>query len=305
MAILVVGIHTGPFEFNIWLDRAFGLITRFCVPFFFVISAFFFFVSEKPLSKYLIRNLILYISWVVIYCCFGLKNLSELSMTEILRLFLWSGYGVTWYLLATIYATILIYGIYKYCSVKKTIWCACILYLIGCLLSSWSPILRVGFGLNVENIAAVLGFRNGLFYAPIFIAIGLWLSVRKKYKSNITRNILGFILSFTVLIVETVVLVIYFKTKSTILFLATVPATYFLCNMVLNTYVEIPKYFALIIRKISVFVYFIHPIVNHLFKLYGWNNSFSLFLVVSVCSCFIGYLLIKISKKITFIKYLA
>jgi hypothetical protein len=28
MAILVVGIHTEPFGFNIWLDWGFGLVTR-------------------------------------------------------------------------------------------------------------------------------------------------------------------------------------------------------------------------------------------------------------------------------------
>ena len=37
-SILVVGIHTEPFGWNIWLDRGFGIITRLCVPFFFVVG---------------------------------------------------------------------------------------------------------------------------------------------------------------------------------------------------------------------------------------------------------------------------
>lgn len=37
-SILVVGIHTEPFGWNIWLDRGFGIITRLCVPFFFIVG---------------------------------------------------------------------------------------------------------------------------------------------------------------------------------------------------------------------------------------------------------------------------
>ncbi|WP_420341571.1 acyltransferase family protein [[Clostridium] aminophilum] len=41
MAFLVVCIHTEPFGFNFWLDKGFGIVTRLCVPFFFVSSAYF------------------------------------------------------------------------------------------------------------------------------------------------------------------------------------------------------------------------------------------------------------------------
>ena len=35
-AVLVIIIHTKPFENVFWIDAAFGVITRFAVPFFFV-----------------------------------------------------------------------------------------------------------------------------------------------------------------------------------------------------------------------------------------------------------------------------
>lgn len=34
-AILVIGIHTQPFEFNFILDKGYGMISRLAVPFFF------------------------------------------------------------------------------------------------------------------------------------------------------------------------------------------------------------------------------------------------------------------------------
>ena len=67
MALLVVGIHTEPFSFNPWLDRGFGMLTRLCVPFFFMTSAYFYWINEKGALKYLKRLLILYLVWSVIY----------------------------------------------------------------------------------------------------------------------------------------------------------------------------------------------------------------------------------------------
>ena len=48
MAVLVIGIHTEPFHANVWLDRGFGIITRLCLPFFFVASAYF---SSKAANR--------------------------------------------------------------------------------------------------------------------------------------------------------------------------------------------------------------------------------------------------------------
>ena len=62
MSILIVGIHTEPFGFNIWLDRGYGMITRLCVLFFFVSSAYFYWSREKGAKVFLKRLLMLYIA---------------------------------------------------------------------------------------------------------------------------------------------------------------------------------------------------------------------------------------------------
>ena len=46
-AILVVAIHTKPFENIFWLDAAIGILTRFAVPYFFVSSAYFLFIKLR------------------------------------------------------------------------------------------------------------------------------------------------------------------------------------------------------------------------------------------------------------------
>jgi len=103
MAILVIGIHTEPFGFNFWLDKGFGMVTRLCVPFFFVVSAYFFWKTDKPVSSFLKRLIILYVVWSVIYLPFDIKTLGSLSALEIADRFLWSGNGhALWYLCGTI-----------------------------------------------------------------------------------------------------------------------------------------------------------------------------------------------------------
>lgn len=81
MAILVVGIHTSPFSFKIWLDRGFGIITRLCVPFFFATSAYYFFLRERSLKSYLLRILELYVIWSLIYLPFDITGVGRLDRT--------------------------------------------------------------------------------------------------------------------------------------------------------------------------------------------------------------------------------
>ena len=63
-SILVIGIHTSPFSFNIWLDRGFGIVTRLCVPFFFTTSAFFLF-KNGGVQKIYKKNIFLVFHLVI------------------------------------------------------------------------------------------------------------------------------------------------------------------------------------------------------------------------------------------------
>ena len=140
MAILVIGIHTEPFSSSFWLDKAFGIVTRLCVPFFFVTSAYFFFSSGKSLKQYLGRLLLLYGIWSVIYLPFEMPALMNLSWTEIFRRYLWDGNDhALWYLLASVIATLLVWMLRKFLSARMTLSVSFGLLFVGCLCSTWSP----------------------------------------------------------------------------------------------------------------------------------------------------------------------
>ena len=89
-ALLVILIHTKPFENHFWLDAGVGLITRFAVPYFFMSSAVFLFKKidkskhpYKDYGKYFLRLLRFYAIWFVI--C----NVIEIITTRSIQHPLW------------------------------------------------------------------------------------------------------------------------------------------------------------------------------------------------------------------------
>lgn len=140
MAILVVGIHTSPFSFNIWLDRGFGIITRLCVPFFFATSAYYFFLRERSLKSYLLRILELYVIWSLIYLPFNISGLQQMDTFSIAKRYLWDGNEhALWYLCGTVIATLIVYLLQKKLSDRCVLAITTVLLTIGCLGSTWSP----------------------------------------------------------------------------------------------------------------------------------------------------------------------
>lgn len=72
MAILVVAIHTGPFEYtdSELIRRLFIIITELAVPFFFIASGFFLFRRhdwELRIAQYAKRMFRLYVVWNIVY----------------------------------------------------------------------------------------------------------------------------------------------------------------------------------------------------------------------------------------------
>lgn len=147
MAVLVVAIHTEPFAFNIWLDRGLGIITRLCVPFFFVAGSYFFFGSKRSLKDYITRMLSLYFLWTIIYLPFDLKEFSQLGIFLVLKRIFWDGNRVFWYIYASVIATLIVIFLKKFLSNQAVIVVTFSLLVIGTLFSTYSPIIeKIGGG---------------------------------------------------------------------------------------------------------------------------------------------------------------
>lgn len=304
VALLVVGIHTEPFGFNIWLDRSFGIITRLCVPFFFVTSAFFCWLKEDKgnAKKTILRLGILYLVWSVIYLPFDIQKFREMSFLELLRLFLWDGNGhALWYLCGSIIAIFivnLLLNIFK----PKTILIISLLFLvIGCMKSTWKPLIYNLFHISFPD---TLGSRNGLFYGFPYMALGMNLAKDSKWKAkSFLHTMIGLFLSLTCLILESFLFVVLYKTKATILWLSVFPLSYYFFIFVYNLRIHLEKEHSLYLRKTSTLIYVSH---NLFLALFTNLHYLLLFFVVSICSILFSSVIIWLQRhpKLSFLKYL-
>lgn len=255
MAILVVGIHTEPFGFNIWLDWGFGLVTRLCVPFFFTTSAYFYWLKDKGALVFLKRILSLYAIWSIIYLPFDISTLSKMNVGQILIRYLWVGNEhALWYLCSSAIGFIITYLLLKVVKPKTVFVIGCIVLLIGCLKSTWSPLIEKMCAVEIQDL---LGSRNGLFYAFPYTTLGMVIA--KSDNNGKGRNwkllTVGFIGSLIALTIESIIFVIVLKTTLTIMWFSVLPCTYFLFLLANNVDMRMENSLSLTLRKLSTLIF--------------------------------------------------
>lgn len=298
MALLVVGIHTEPFGFNIWLDRGFGIVTRLCVPFFFVCSSYLYF-SQKDADKlekakrYVLRIFTLYLLWSIVYLPFDIEKLAHIDFLSLLDRFLWSGNDhALWYLCGSIVGFLILFFLKKIIKSEKVIMViAFLLLLVGCLKSTWAPLTE---SIIKREVVDLWGSRNGLFYAFPYYSLGMIIA-HEKEQPNLRKLILGFSISMLLLIVESIVFVVVFHTDATILWISVLPLSYFFFKIVRS--IQLPdkcKQIAKFCRNMSTVVYTSHHLFLYLFSDMKYVPYF---LVVSICSLATAFVVVYLSRK--------
>lgn len=262
-AMVIVGIHTEVFCQISLLDMGFGVISRLAVPLFFIISAFFFF--SKPLTKIRIKHtikriLILYFSFSIFYYLILWSFGYTFSWDDFCSFVFLGGFRHLWFLHALMIGILLTSGLYT--VFKKTWGVLCVgvlVYIIGLMLetyysvfSSIEPIQLLHDGLNIDKY----GTRNGIFYGFPCIVLGLVIAKLKRLPS--LSFSLGLSSLFILgLFIETWLAVKVLHVSSTIMWLSCLPATCFMMITLLN--VRSLKFDTHRIRKMSTFIYLIHP----------------------------------------------
>ena len=306
-AFLVVGIHTEPFQFNFWLDSAFGILTRIAVPFFFVSSAFFFAkkaVTFKRCWQYCKRLLVLYILWSAVFITIEIIR-ANISIEDIPFIVFVRPYFHLWYLHASIVAAIL-YTILN--SVLRgnrvlLLFIAGVIFVTGVLISTYSSITDsvplIHMFANWGPIK-IVGTKNGLFYGFPYFTVGAILSIAEVQNEERLSNktlVLLIGIFFAALAAEGFAAVKLFHSTQTILWLSVLPLTVFVFIFVLR--LELPSLrCALFCRKCSTIVYCIHPIIILVLDMYI-NNSIFLCLLTFGVSLAISALYYCIKEKFT------
>lgn len=298
MAILVVGMHTEPLSFNIWLDRGYAIITRFCIPTFFMISSYLFFSKDKSIFKYLKRLLIIYIIWSLIYLPFDISTLSKMSFLSILKRYLWTGNAhALWFLCGSINGFIITNLFLKFFK-PKTVFCISVIFLIiGCIISTWAPL----FNITVTNYH--IG-RDGLCYAFPYMSLGMLIakSKDKGKNKNIKKYLIIHIVSLILLIIECFIFVVKYHTLVKVLWISVLPLTYSLFIILNNIDIKLNKDVSLLLRKLSILIYVSHNWFMLLLNKY--LTYISLFFATLIVSTIFSLIIIKLSNKFKFLNYL-
>ena len=269
-AFMVIGIHIGPF--SVWSEDLDYLLTyctgRIAVPFFLMTTGYFVlapyvrsgFQKKQSVYRYLTKNAFLYLTATLFYVPLVLYsgNLPH-NIPVFLKDVLFDGtFYHLWYFPAAIIGCILLMLL-----VRKSLWTAVIFsvaaYSIGLLGDSYYglaekvPLLRWVYS-EIFTISSYT--RNGIFFAPIFILLGMILAF-PDVRCPVSKCRMGMIVSFAGMLVEGFITYSLNLQKHNSMYLLLLPVMYFLFQLLLIIPGKAPEW----IRNGSMLLYIIHPAV--------------------------------------------
>lgn len=204
MAFAVIAIHTNPVVncTNLLAVRCVVMIEDWAVPFFFIASGFFLFYNTEfyeslqlqRIDKYLKKIVVLYCVWTIfsfpltLYGYYQSDNRLIECIISYIKYFLFVGklynsYHL-WYLLALIYAVVIIrFMLKRKCKTEYIVIVSVLLYLMNELLQ-----YIINYSHNTASImyraASLYQYvfnKGGVFIGMIYVAMGMLLAEHKRY----------------------------------------------------------------------------------------------------------------------------
>ncbi len=186
-AIMIIALHTSPLaDISQIADKALIGLCRIGVPIFFTMSAYLFFLKQGDygprLKKYCLRIL----KYWIVYSILGIIILRPLFGINLLRTFLFDGFGVVWFFHGLIVAMCLFVLLLTLSGEKKLKWFVyaipIILYVCALVMNTYFSILPGGGQRWLETwyYPVFVTARNGFFSGTIYMLIGYCIAKRDK-----------------------------------------------------------------------------------------------------------------------------
>lgn len=270
-AFMVIAIHISPFA--IWNKDVDYLLTyclgRIAVPFFLMTTGYFVlapfvktnFPKKHSIHKYITKNTILYLSATLFYIPLAIYsgNLPH-SIGEFLKQLFFDGtFYHLWYFPAAIIGCILLIFLIKK-SIGTAVIFSVIAYVIGLFGDSYYGIVKdVPFlGSLYDGIFHISSYtRNGIFFTPIFILLGVLLANPQFHCSKYLCK-WGFVISLLLMFLEGFLTYSLGLQKHNSMYFLLIPTMYFLFQLLLCfPQQQVPIW----LRNGSMLLYIIHPAV--------------------------------------------
>lgn len=273
-ALFIVAIHTAPLKsFN---DTADFLVTycleRIGVPFFLMVTGFFVLApyqrnkrygDEKAfhgMGKFLKKTVFLYVISTLLYLPLKIysENISDSVGGWLKEIFFDGTFYHLWYLPAVILGCLLIVGLLQFCSPMAIFILTFVLYVLGVLGDSYYNLIsQIPFAKAAyEGIFTVSSYtRNGIFFAPMFLWMGV-LIANGKIRMPRKHAGIGFTISLAGMLAEGFISFNYGWQKHNSMYFLLIPVMFFLFELLLS--MKGPNIEAA--RDLSMYIYILHPL---------------------------------------------
>lgn len=267
-AFLVVAIHTGPF--TCWSKPADYLFScclgRIAVPFFLMTTGYFVlapcvfsgFRQKARLRRFLRKSLLLYLAASLCYLPVSIYagNFPSGAGEFLKNIFFDGTFYHLWYFPAVAAGSVLLLLLLRKSIKGAVIYCGAA-YIVGLLGDSYYglaekiPALKTVY----EGIFTVSSYtRNGIFYAPLFLFMGVAAAVPEFRCSKICCRA-GAAISLLLMLIEGLLTYYLGIQRHNSMYLFLVPFLYFFYQILLESKQKAPGW----LRNGSMLVYLIHP----------------------------------------------
>lgn len=325
-AILVVGIHTSPFEdYSEFGNFVFvDIIAGLAVPFFFMASCYFFFsklIFENGkikkckenfgrFKKYFIRILLLYVLWSAVYLLWQIPEwistgwFSVAAFVDYFKAALVSKtYYHLWYILSLLYVIPIMYFLLRHINTKVFAGIMAAVYIFGVLFYTYGRQYAPDILIKIWDFVPT-SVVSVLLIMP---SVTPCLFVDKiKLKQSV--NLLLFIAFYILFVIESILVYLYTeRTANSQYAFLIVPTIFFMFTWLKNCNLNISKETSTMLRNMSSVIYFVHPMVMNLFGLVVAKESVQdivYFVLIAVLSALVGFVLSFINSKAKKVKIL-
>ena len=210
-----------------------------------------------------------------------------------------------WYLPASIIGACIAWFLVKKVGIKKALIVTVLLYTLGMLgdsyygISEKIPVLKNLY----TNIFQVSDYtRNGIFFAPVFFILG-GIAAEKSDKISIKKSMTGFIVSFSLMVVEGILLFKFRLQRHDSMYIMLLPCMFFLFTTLTHWRGKRVKK----LRTSALVIYIIHPmiivVIRMLAKILGLqkllvDNSLIHFLAVGIASATASLIIVSLYQKL-------
>ena len=287
-ALLIVAIHTAPLAS--FSESADFLVTycfgRIGVPFFLMVTGFFVLAPYQrrnanrfssgqlermdygdsgrtgngSIGKFLRKTAVLYGASTLLYFPLKLysKNLSDSVGGWLKEIFFDGTFYHLWYLPAVILGCLLLVVLLRFCSPLTISAVVFVLYVFGVLGDSYYGLVSEVpfFKIVYEGIFQVSSYtRNGIFFAPVFLWLGVLLA-NGKIKISREHAGVGFVVSMAAMLAEGFLSFHFQWQKHNSLYFLLLPVMFYLFELLLSMR---GKEIACA-RDLSMYIYILHPL---------------------------------------------